>query len=135
MSVKVKPASGRQRRADAPGNLSLAEAQLRQASVRITEARVKVLAALLGAERAMSHQDVQDSFAGMDRVTLYRALDGLREIGGCEAHIARGSAMVVTLHRLQAMLRHGGDRAGTLPLRRDLETLQRDWLMTTTLSH
>jgi hypothetical protein len=67
--------------------------------------------------------------------TLYRALDGLREIGGCEAHIARGSAMVVTLHRLQAMLRHGGDRAGTLPLRRDLETMQRDWLMTTTLSH
>jgi len=65
---------------------------------------------------------------------LYRALDGLRERGGCDAHVSRGSAMVVTLHRLQAMLRHG-NRDEILPLRRDLEAMQRDWLMTTALRH
>jgi Fur family ferric uptake transcriptional regulator len=58
-----------------------AEARLRAASVRVTVARVKVLAALLGARRALSHQDLQDSFAGMDRVTLYRALDCLTDAG------------------------------------------------------
>lgn len=60
---------------------ALAEAQLRAASVRITPARVKVLAALLDAQRAFSHQDVQDAFAEMDRVTLYRALDCLTDAG------------------------------------------------------
>ncbi|HJV75777.1 MAG TPA: Fur family transcriptional regulator [Noviherbaspirillum sp.] len=60
---------------------ALAEAQLRVASVRITPARVKVLAALLNAQRAFSHQDVQDAFAEMDRVTLYRALDCLTDAG------------------------------------------------------
>lgn len=60
---------------------ALAEAQLRAASVRITPARVKVLAALLNAQRAFSHQDVQDAFAEMDRVTLYRALDCLTDAG------------------------------------------------------
>ncbi len=69
---------------DANGPLhtaSLAESQLRHAAVRITVARVKVLAALLGARRALSHQDVQDSFVEMDRVTLYRALDCLTDAG------------------------------------------------------
>jgi len=61
--------------------MALAEAQLRGASVRITAARVKVLAALLGAQRAITHQDVQDTFADMDRVTLYRALDCLTDAG------------------------------------------------------
>jgi len=42
--------------------------------------------------------------------------------------------MVVTLHRLQAMLRHGNSDE-ILPLRRDLEAMQRDWLMTTALRH
>jgi len=66
---------------------------------------------------------------------LYRALDGLRERGGCEAHVLRGSAMVVTLHRLQALLRQAGDPRATLPLRRDLEAMHREWLMTTGLYH
>jgi hypothetical protein len=66
---------------------------------------------------------------------LYRALDGLRERGGCEAHVSRGSAMVVTLHRLQAMLRQPGGPLATLPLRRDLETMHREWLLTTGLYH
>ena len=84
MSIKVKPAAnqqGRHERTEASGALSRAEALVREASVRVTDARVKVLAALLGTGRAMSHQDVQDSFAGMDRVTLYRALDCLTDAG------------------------------------------------------
>lgn len=60
---------------------ALAESQLRDAAVRITSARVKVLAALLGARRAFSHQDVQDTLAELDRVTLYRALDCLTDAG------------------------------------------------------
>jgi Fur family ferric uptake transcriptional regulator len=63
---------------------SLAEKQLRDASIRITAARVKVLAALLESQhgqRALSHQDVQDTFVAMDRVTLYRALDCLTDAG------------------------------------------------------
>jgi Fur family ferric uptake transcriptional regulator len=77
MTTKAKP---RRKSASAP-LMALAEAQLQNASVRITGARVKVLAALLGADRAFSHQDVQDALADMDRVTLYRALDCLTEAG------------------------------------------------------
>lgn len=60
---------------------ALAEAQLRNASLRITIARVNVLAALLNARCACSHQDMQDTFTDMDRVTLYRALDCLTDAG------------------------------------------------------
>ena len=66
---------------------------------------------------------------------LYRALDGLRDMGGCDAHVSRGGAMVVTLHRLQAMLRQSADPAVTRALRRDLETMQRDWLAMTPILH
>ena len=59
----------------------LAEMRLREAAVRITASRVKVLSALLGARRAFSHQDMQDRFVDMDRVTLYRALDCLTDAG------------------------------------------------------
>ncbi|WP_293777929.1 transcriptional repressor [uncultured Oxalicibacterium sp.] len=64
-----------------PDYLTLAESQLRSSSLRTTDARLKVLAALLGARHALSHQDVQDMFQDMDRVTLYRTLDGLTEAG------------------------------------------------------
>ncbi|EIJ45367.1 Fe2+/Zn2+ uptake transcription regulator protein [Herbaspirillum sp. GW103] len=60
---------------------ALAEAQLREAGVRVTQARVNVLGALLETRSAASHQDIQDRFAEMDRVTLYRALDCLTEAG------------------------------------------------------
>jgi Fur family ferric uptake transcriptional regulator len=60
---------------------ALAEAQLREAGVRVTQARVNVLGALLETRSAASHQDIQDRFADMDRVTLYRALDCLTEAG------------------------------------------------------
>jgi Fur family transcriptional regulator, ferric uptake regulator len=79
MSSRAKPeAQANRKPAD---SAALAEAQLRGASVRITDARVKVLAALLDAERAFSHQDVQEAFSTMDRVTLYRALDCLTDAG------------------------------------------------------
>jgi len=60
---------------------ALAQAQLREAGVRVTQARVNVLGALLETRSAASHQDIQDRFADMDRVTLYRALDCLTEAG------------------------------------------------------
>ena len=60
---------------------ALAEEQLRQSSVRSTTARVKVLTALLEARCAVSHQDMQDLFVDIDRVTLYRALDCLTDAG------------------------------------------------------
>lgn len=59
----------------------IAEARLRGASVRTTAARIKVLAALLDARCAFSHQDLQDALADTDRVTLYRALDCLTDAG------------------------------------------------------
>ena len=58
-----------------------AEMRLREAAVRVTAARVKVLSALLDARCAYSHQDMQDRFIDIDRVTLYRALDCLTEAG------------------------------------------------------
>lgn len=58
-----------------------AETQLRDAGVRVTQARISVLETLLAARNAMSHQDVQDALTSMDRVTLYRALDCLTEAG------------------------------------------------------
>ena len=73
MNTKTKPAAARA--------MALAESQLRDASIRITAARVKVLAALLEAGRAVSHQDMQHTFGNMDRVTLYRALDCLTDAG------------------------------------------------------
>ena len=60
---------------------ALAETQLREASIRITSARIKVLAALLDARCALTHQDVQDTLVDLDRVTLYRALDCLTDAG------------------------------------------------------
>lgn len=59
----------------------LAEAKLRQAEVRVTQARLDVLSLLLSKQRAMSHNEMQDAFPAMDRVTLYRALDCLADAG------------------------------------------------------
>lgn len=64
-----------------PDYQALAEEQLRDTSLRATEARTKVLAALLSARYALSHQDVQETLSDMDRVTLYRTLDCLTDAG------------------------------------------------------
>ncbi len=61
-----------------------AEAMLSRARVRITRARVEVLAVLLGAERALTHHEVESRIArspGVDRVTVYRVLDWLSREG------------------------------------------------------
>ncbi|KAF3997303.1 Fur family transcriptional regulator [Glaciimonas immobilis] len=83
--IKTKLASKTSQTSDRAGLRSqsalLAEGQLRLASVRITGARVNVLTALLEARCAVSHQDMQDLFVDMDRVTLYRALDCLTDAG------------------------------------------------------
>ena len=82
MMMKTKSTAGvayNDRMPDLQSMRTLAETRLREASVRITPARIKVLAALLGARCAFSHQDIQDSLVDMDRVTLYRALDCLTE--------------------------------------------------------
>lgn len=92
--------------AASPDAEALAEAQLRAKAVRITAARIKVLAALLGARCACSHQDMQESFAAIDRVTLYRALDCLIEAG--LAHKIAGDDRVF---RYSAGAEHG-ERAG-----------------------
>ncbi|TFW04838.1 transcriptional repressor [Oxalobacteraceae bacterium OM1] len=77
----MEPRSKTPSRRPSAARAAMAELQLREAAVRVTEARVKVLAALLGAPRAYSHQDVQEALADMDRVTLYRALDCLTDAG------------------------------------------------------
>jgi len=108
MRTKAKPpvsAAPPQRGRVAPTAATLAEAQLRAASVRITDARIKVLAALLQARRAVSHQELQDAFAGMDRVTLYRALDCLTDAG--LAHKIAGDDRVF---RYSAGAEHDGAR-------------------------
>jgi Fur family transcriptional regulator, ferric uptake regulator len=81
MTSKAKPEPAGGKRLDWQHAESLAETQLRETAVRATAARVRVLASLLGARRAFSHQDLQDSLVDMDRVTLYRALDCLTEAG------------------------------------------------------
>ena len=87
------------------GFQAMAEAQLRDSGIRVTEARVKVLAALLGAPYAFSHQDVQDSLAEMDRVTLYRALDCLTDAG--LAHKIAGDDRVFRYNAAAGQHEHG----------------------------
>jgi len=58
-----------------------AEDWLRAAAVRSTGARIKVLSALLETHSALTHQDIQERFHDIDRVTLYRTLDCLTEAG------------------------------------------------------
>lgn len=58
--------------------------QLRERGARVTPARLRVLALLRGAERGLSHHDVEkalDDGTPVDRVTLYRVLDWLVEQG------------------------------------------------------
>ena len=61
-----------------------AEQLIRATGARITRPRVEVLAVLLAAERALSHHEVEqrlNASLGIDRVTVYRVLDWLREQG------------------------------------------------------
>lgn len=57
---------------------------IRESGARVTRPRVAVLAILLAAERALTHQEVggrADRALGIDRVTIYRVLDWLSQVG------------------------------------------------------
>ena len=63
-----------------------ARQRLQDAGARCTEARVRVLAALMAAPAALSHADLrrgleQEPGPALDRVTLYRVLEWLVERG------------------------------------------------------
>ena len=63
---------------------SAAEQQIRATGQRLTQPRIAVLAALLASDHASSHQDVATALASnhdIDRVTVYRVLDWLVEVG------------------------------------------------------
>ncbi len=57
-----------------------AETMIRAAGVRVTRARIEVLAALLAAEHALTHHQVErhvNRAHAIDRVTVYRVLEWL----------------------------------------------------------
>ena len=61
-----------------------AEAAIRQTADRLTQPRVAVLACLMSIDHAASHFDVAQALARhhpMDRVTVYRVLEWLVEVG------------------------------------------------------
>jgi Fur family transcriptional regulator, ferric uptake regulator len=65
-----------------PSSIHHAEDLIRAAAHRVTPSRVRVLAALLGAEHPLCHQELADALeqaAHIDRVTLYRVLEWLTE--------------------------------------------------------
>lgn len=80
MTSQVSPARPRGARPDATG----AQALLASRGARATRARIDVLAALLAAPEALSHQGVEQRLPrghDVDRVTLYRVLDWLTTQG------------------------------------------------------
>lgn len=64
-------------------NVDELKAQLRDAGLRATGARIAVLELLLAAERPLSHPEVHEALEerGFDRATLYRNLTDLVEAG------------------------------------------------------
>ena len=59
-----------------------AEDLIRHTGARVTAPRIEVLATLLGAERALTHQELEqrvDRARNIDRVTIYRVLEWLTE--------------------------------------------------------
>jgi Fur family ferric uptake transcriptional regulator len=63
---------------------AVSEEAIRGTGARVTRARVEVLAALLAAERALTHNEVESRInraLGIDRVTVYRVLEWLTARG------------------------------------------------------
>lgn len=74
---------------------AMARARLRGLGSRVTEPRVRVLAALMQGAEPLSHQAVCDALpddAGIDRVTVYRVLDWL--VAGGIVHKTAGADRV-----------------------------------------
>ena len=68
------------------GDLPHLQAAIRQTGARVTPARVHTLRLLQGARGPLTHREIEDGLThtglpGMDRVTLYRVLDWLCEVG------------------------------------------------------
>jgi Fur family ferric uptake transcriptional regulator len=62
----------------------VAEALIRRTGDRVTAARVQILAVLLNAGSALTHSEVEarlGKVASIDRVTVYRVLDWLTQVG------------------------------------------------------
>jgi len=59
----------------------LVEATLREAGLRVTQARVRVLSTLLDSTAPLLHQALHVLLPDIDRVTLYRVLDDLATAG------------------------------------------------------
>ncbi len=51
---------------------------LREAGLRPTSARQRVLSSLQAAGRALSHRELADLLSGLDRVTIFRSLKNLK---------------------------------------------------------
>jgi len=70
--------------------LGLARERIQGTGARMTAPRVQVLAAMLAANRVLSHHDIENMLgaARLDRVTLYRVLDWL--VGQGLAHRIAG---------------------------------------------
>jgi len=87
-----------------------AETLVRETGARTTRSRVEILAVLLAAERALSHNEVErrvNAAFGIDRVTVYRVLDWLREHGlahriAGEDRVTRYNAVAQTRSRSHA---------------------------------
>ena len=87
-----------------------AERQIRATGERLTQPRVAVLATLLAAGHAISHQDVATTLSehqSIDRVTVYRVLDWLVEVG--ITHRLAGDDRVWRFMRNHA---HAGGKTG-----------------------
>ena len=52
---------------------------LREAGLRPTSARQRVLTSLLSAGRSLSHRELVDQLFGLDRVTIFRSLKNLKK--------------------------------------------------------
>jgi Fur family ferric uptake transcriptional regulator len=61
--------------------MSAAADLLRSAGARVTSWRVRVLDALMAEVRPLSHAELEARLPDVDRVTLYRVLDALVELG------------------------------------------------------
>lgn len=68
---------------DRPRFVAEAEGRIRATGERLTQPRIAVLATLLAANHAVSHQDIATALAShssIDRVTVYRVLDWLVDV-------------------------------------------------------
>lgn len=81
---------------------------LREAGGRATPARVAILDLLLGVKHPLSHREIEDELAQraatFDRVTLYRALEWMEEVG-----LAHKVAGVDRVWRFRAQTAAGHD--------------------------